>query len=199
MRAVSAYSTRNAGLPLTLVRSSPIVFEDDASADSLIPRGRELTEAVGLLDTSVPDAGVSVPLACALSWPLTRLTALVLKRFSADGLSERRESCRVSCFFCGGSVAAFEGVTRPFVGVGSSFNASEATDDAGLLETAAEDEDASLGWDFAEPEPKRERAEGRDVVLRVGCRANIVDVCMKAGCGHDTRDMAHNPLGCDVL
>lgn len=112
----------------------------------------------------------------------------MLKRFNAEGLSERRESCRVSCFF-GGSVAAFDGVTRPLVGAGSSFNVSEATDEAGLLETAVEDEEASLGCDLAEPEPKRERAEGRDVVLRVGWRANIVVACVEAGVGgHGTRD-----------
>lgn len=163
-----------------------MVFEDDASTGSEGPSGRELTEDVGLPDTSVPGAGVSVPLVCVLSLPLTRLAALVLKRFKADGLSERRESCRVSCFF-GGSAAAFDGVMRPLVGAGSSLSASDATDEAGLLETAVEDEEASLGWDLV---PKRERAEGRDVALRTGGRANIVVACMKVGCagGHDTRD-----------
>lgn len=159
-----------------MVRNSSSAFDNAGSGG---PSGRELTDDVGLLDTSGPDAGVSAPLACALSLscPLTRLTALVLNRFSADGLSERRESCRVSCFF-GGSVAAFDGVTRPLIGAGSSLSASDATDEAGLLETAVEDSEASLGWDLKEPEAKRERAEGREVPLRVGWRANIVVVCV---------------------
>ena len=190
MWVISAWRDRNAGSLLTLERSSSIVFEDAASVGSCGPRGKELTDDAGLPDTRVPDAGVSEPLVCALSWPLTRLTALVLNRFNADGLSERRESCRVSCFL-GGSVAAFDDVLRPLVGAGSSLSASEATDDAGLLDTTAEDEDASLGSDLAEPEPKRERAEGRDVPLRVDGRANIVITRMKVGTGvggHGTRD-----------